>query len=371
MDYNYLMQSETLREYTSLENSGMLEQLQHYQMKAHDYEELLSQSLELFTKTNEEDLTSYLVSCLIQRFIPGYLVVFLCTRAEPSEVHSICYQNLRPAPCPVALDSIEDFREFFDRHPATARSADLTGNAPELASRLSPLNPEILIPLNGIDGLYGFVVLGRKVLDDDYTADEHTYIEILFEYASISLQNVIHYNSSVTDFKTRLYNHAFFLRRMQEEMSRVGRYNSSFALLAIDIDHFKSLNDRHGHLAGDRALHLLSRILEDSVRSEDIVSRYGGEEFLILLSQCSKSLAWCVAERIRNRIADAVFSYQQTELRLTVSIGVTHCSFPPEEDHKALIDQADRALYQAKNNGRNRCEVLSPGLLLKANRLTP
>ncbi|MFW6362912.1 MAG: GGDEF domain-containing protein [Spirochaeta sp.] len=364
------MQSESLREYSALADSGLLEQLQDYQAKAHNYEELISQSLELFTKSSEEALVEYLSSCLIQRFIPSYLVVFLRVDGNSDTVNNICYQNLRPARCPVQLQSLEPYRSFFEYHPNIAEFATLQREIPKHAEQIRPLNPDLVIPLHGLNGLYGFVVLGRKVLGEDYTPDERTYIEMLFEYASIGLQNVIHYTSSVTDFKTKLYNHAFFLRRLQEEMNRVDRHHSSFALLALDIDNFKSLNDRYGHLAGDRVLFHLSRVIEESVRQEDIVSRYGGEEFLVLLTQCSKSAAFSVAERMRQSIAESTIYYQDLQLSITVSIGLTHCVYPPDSDYKQIIAEADRALYKAKNHGRNRCEMYNAGLLVAANRLS-
>lgn len=366
------MHEDSLRQYTTLEDSGLLSQLQEFQAKSHDYEELISQSLELFTKTSEEDLVSYLSSCLVQRFIPSYLVVFI-RRDESSSnqrepISSICFQNLRPARCPVSLDSLENFREIFDSAASALTIEQLSQISADCADELSPLNPEIILPLKGLIGLYGIVVLGRKVLDDDYTLKEKTYIEMLFEFASIGLQNVIHYTSSVTDFKTRLYNHSYFIRRMTEEIHRVDRYHHGFALMALDIDFFKSLNDQYGHLAGDRALFQLSRIIEDTVREEDIVSRYGGEEFLILLTECSKGSALSVAERMRETIAETPIIYQDQEMSLTVSIGITHCTYPPDHDPKSLINEADQALYKAKKNGRNRCELYSNGLLLLASR---
>ncbi len=363
------MQSDSLREYTTLENAGLLEQLQEFQTKTHDYEELISQSLEMFTKTSEGDLVAYLSGCLVQRFIPSYLVVFLHQDETSKKIKNICFQNLRPASCPVKLLDFEPYREYFGDIPTAVSFAQMEDDVPEYADALRPLMPDIIIPLNGLTGLYGFVVLGRKVLDDDYTPDEQTYIQMLFNYASIGLQNVIHYTSSVTDFKTRLYNHSFFMRRLREEMNRVGRYYSSFALLVIDIDNFKKLNDRYGHLAGDRILFNLSRVIEDSVRAEDIVSRYGGEEFLVLLTQCSKRSAYIAAERIRQNTEALETSYHGKDIKITVSIGSTHCTHPLKASPNDLIKEADEALYRAKNGGRNRCELFAPGLLMAANAL--
>ncbi|MDY7030063.1 MAG: diguanylate cyclase, partial [Spirochaetota bacterium] len=122
-------------------------------------------------------------------------------------------------------------------------------------------------------------------MEGEYTDDEIVHIDRLMRFVSISLQNAIHYHSSVTDFKTQLYNHSFFMKRLTEELAKVKRYNKSMAVMLIDIDFFKQLNDRYGHLAGDKVLFELARTLEKSLRREDVVARFGGEEFVIMLPE--------------------------------------------------------------------------------------
>jgi diguanylate cyclase (GGDEF)-like protein len=121
-----------------------------------------------------------------------------------------------------------------------------------------------------------------------------------------------------------------------------------------DIDHFKSVNDEHGHLAGDALLRQLALLLQDSVRSVDAVGRYGGEEFLLLLPHTAHEEARRLADRIRARIQACAFRVGDRTHRLTVSMGVFSCPSPLVATAADLVREADRALYRAKGTGRNR-----------------
>ncbi len=120
------------------------------------------------------------------------------------------------------------------------------------------------------------------------------------------------------------------------------------SFMLLDVDKFKSYNDRFGHLVGDEALKLVGRILKDTVRGADVPARYGGEEFAVLLPQTTSDEALVIAERIRQRIESAPFPNRT----VTVSIGIASCS-STVNSLKALVGAADKALYQAKRTGRN------------------
>jgi diguanylate cyclase (GGDEF)-like protein len=141
--------------------------------------------------------------------------------------------------------------------------------------------------------------------------------------------------------------------RLTSEIDRATRYESIVSLLMIDIDHFKLLNDTHGHLAGDEALRWVAQTLQDAVRSVDLVARFGGEEFAIVLPETTTEGAFAFAERIREQIEVGRIRFNTMELRLTVSIGVA--AFPAEgaESVDDIIQLADNALYRAKGAGRN------------------
>jgi diguanylate cyclase (GGDEF)-like protein len=135
-------------------------------------------------------------------------------------------------------------------------------------------------------------------------------------------------------------------------MSRARRYHKSIAFLMIDIDHFKQVNDTYGHLQGDAVLHELARILTSGARESDVCARYGGEEFGIILHETTEQGARTLAERMRAKVAAATFPGDQ---KLTISIGVAATAEPTL--FTTLMEHADRALYAAKQGGRNQVRV--------------
>lgn len=156
----------------------------------------------------------------------------------------------------------------------------------------------------------------------------------------------------VTDDLTMLYNYRFFQECLDRKLRQVDR--QPFALIMLDIDHFKQVNDRWGHQTGNEVLARLADLLQDAVRDNDVVVRYGGEEFAILLPNADAEGAGAVAERIRQTVADTVFYRSgDKELRITVSQGIS--VYPTEADNRSdLISNADKAMYKAKELGRNR-----------------
>lgn len=160
--------------------------------------------------------------------------------------------------------------------------------------------------------------------------------------------------SAVTDGLTGLYNHRFFQDRLEEETERASRYGASLSLLMIDVDDFKVYNDSNGHIAGDVLLVDISKIIMQAVRKVDVVSRYGGEEFTVILPSTKKKGAMTIAGRICQKIAAGHFPNQAVmpAKKVTVSIGVA--SFPEDGSSKMdLLDCADKLLYQAKSLGKN------------------
>lgn len=156
------------------------------------------------------------------------------------------------------------------------------------------------------------------------------------------------------DGLTGLYNHRMFYSMLENEIARSQRYKRPVAMLMIDIDHFKGVNDTYGHVAGDRILEMLSRIIEQSVRQQDKVCRYGGEEISVILPEANIHNAAEMAERLLVAVEKAVFRDDSGhEIKITVSIGVA--AFPEQaETLQDLVNAADAALYAAKEGGRNR-----------------
>lgn len=159
------------------------------------------------------------------------------------------------------------------------------------------------------------------------------------------------------DGLTGLFNRRSFDARLDQELKRHMRHKAGFALLMADLDHFKKVNDTHGHLAGDAALRHAAQALEGGLRSTDFLARYGGEEFAIILPHTSQAQAWVLAERLRRRVGGESLRYAGRAIPVTVSIGLS--TFTPGQavTPASLLAMADQALYAAKDAGRNRVSI--------------
>ena len=160
-------------------------------------------------------------------------------------------------------------------------------------------------------------------------------------------------NLALTDGLTGLKNHRAFQERLAEEVERAERYNLRLALLMADVDHFKQYNDQYGHPAGDQALKAFAKVLTDVSRSSDLVVRYGGEEFALILPNTGGEEAACLAERVRASLKATEYGRQG----VTASFGCAELAPPKKDSKDRLMRDADQALYQSKNAGRDRVTV--------------
>jgi len=157
---------------------------------------------------------------------------------------------------------------------------------------------------------------------------------------------------SRTDYLTGIFNRRAMIEKLNAEISRFNRTGETFSILIIDIDHFKQINDMYGHTTGDFVIRTLCQLMQDQLREHDIVSRWGGEEFLILLPNTVTEQGHYVGELLRKNIESRELSVgEDTKLHLTVSIGVSSAEYA--SDALVLVDQADERLYRAKRGGRN------------------
>ncbi len=229
----------------------------------------------------------------------------------------------------------------------------------------------VSIPIKLREETIGVLNLSDKRNQGIFTEADLNLLITFADHASIMIERALSIERadfleqlSITDHLTGLYNRRFLKRRMEEELARSIRQNLSLTVILIDLDNFKVYNDLCGHLAGDRALKKMARILTDAARQMDVVTRYGGEEFCIILPGTSKKESIFVAERVRREIEAEEFPHEENlpQGRLTASIGVS--SYPEDGTTEAvLLKAADVALYRAKSEGRNRVIISgsSPG----------
>jgi len=198
-----------------------------------------------------------------------------------------------------------------------------------------------------------FGVLLYKGLEDK---DKEKFAILAHQFA-LALRRLKLYKDietlAITDGLTGVYTRRYFIERFDEEIKRSRLHKSSLAFLMIDADHFKMVNDQHGHLTGDAVLKEIAHIIQEGVREIDIVGRFGGEEFCVVLPDTDLEGSCVVAERIRKAAQDTVIKAYDNALHMTLSIGVA--VYPSDGKLlEELMDKADWALYRAKSQGRNR-----------------
>jgi diguanylate cyclase (GGDEF)-like protein len=225
-----------------------------------------------------------------------------------------------------------------------------------------------MLPLERRGQLMGSLNLASAEADRFSREHGSDFIERLASIVAISLENILNQERlkriGLTDALTGLNNRRFFDQRLGEEIMRALRHDQPLSALFIDADYFKSINDQYGHAVGDRALMELAKCLRRFVRLQDVLARFGGEEFAILLIGDNIDAAVSVAERIREEVEQMAIPLNDGMLQMTVSIGVAElhavASHLPDLSGlgEALLQRADEAVYAAKRRGRNRVVAL-------------
>lgn len=233
------------------------------------------------------------------------------------------------------------------------KAREIMNAAPDTALIYKSLHPEVIIPLKSKNSINGLIFLGKKLIDASYTLEELRFLHHLSRFASIAVENSRLYRMATLDRMTGLYVHHYFQERLAEELKRSERNKSPLTLIMADLDNFKVINDTYGHQPGDVILKDIAKIMHNNIRSFDIAARYGGEEFALILTDTDIESALHIAERLRKKVEDTVFSGASVPLRITISIGI--CQFNPQTDKNKddLIRKADMALYKAKAGGKN------------------
>ena len=257
--------------------------------------------------------------------------------AADEVVGHFCFENI--------LKHVDDRMEPLCEGRCPLAHAVETGRAVEKRVFLShreghrvPVNVKV-IPITGDGG----AIIGAVELFSDASA----FLEV--EQLNVSLQNLIR-----IDPLTQLPNRRAMMEALEREYQRYLRYATPLSLIFADVDHFKRVNDTFGHPVGDRTLQWVARNLTMAVRKADMVGRFGGEEFMILLAATESQPAFRIAEHLRDHLAGLVFP--ETGWTITVSLGVT--ALRPVDSLEFLLDRADAAMYRSKELGRNRVTLL-------------
>ena len=228
-----------------------------------------------------------------------------------------------------------------------------------------------IIPLHRRGRYLGSLNLGSHNPNRFVSNMATDFVEHMATVVSICLENNLNFESlkrtSLLDTLTGVNNRRFLEQRLGEEIYRSQRNVEPLTCLFLDIDFFKAINDTHGHQAGDMMLTKVAKTIKEQLRNNDILSRYGGEEFVALLSNIDETIGQVIAERIRQKIKSLSVDYKNKPIQVTISIGLScyrpeeGCSTAHEHIANELIHQADTALYKAKNSGRD-C-IVSNGLI--------
>lgn len=249
---------------------------------------------------------------------------------------------------PNLLKMSENRQPYFIANVKSASEWEVTGVDEHIGSWLGA-------PLIAQERLIGFLSLD-KVEPGFYSEWHANCLANLAGHAALALRNALAFGeaerAAITDFLTGAYNHRYFHEEIHHELERARRLGYPVSLLMLDLDRFKSVNDRYGHQIGDRVLQWVVNRLKGELRLTDVLARYGGEEFTVILPGTPVNYLTEVAERLRCSIKDQPFQIDNYVISITVSIGGATYPDHAEEVHD-LIACADRALYQAKRDGRN------------------
>jgi len=243
----------------------------------------------------------------------------------------------------------EDFLTSRTKWPTGIHSLEKNG-----------ISPDFVAPVTMNGNVVGILVVASSIVQG---RDEIPFVSMIAELLgnaykhTTEIESVEH--SASIDPLTKLFTRGHFAQRFEMEIRRARNYAHPLSVFLLDIDHFKNVNDTHGHSAGDLILVKLGEILRQSVRSSDIAARFGGEEFIVLMMSAGKEQALNMAENVRNIVESTEFRIPglQSPLKVTISGGVA--TYPADGDSTTdLLRKADEALYKAKQTGRNRIVVV-------------
>ena len=224
----------------------------------------------------------------------------------------------------------------------------------------------VCVPIKGRERILGVIELVNCLGRESFRKEDIPILKSLADYAAIALENARYvqriHELTITDDCTALYNARHLNFVLDAEIYRSTRYNYEFSVIFLDLDHFKQINDTHGHLVGSKLLWMIGDIIKGHLRLIDYAFRYGGDEFVVLLPQTSKKNSLMVVRRLKDLLNSKVFFAEEgLNIKITASFGVA--SFPGDgRTRKELLRMADEAMYLVKNTTRNNIALAGEGI---------
>ncbi|HTQ79353.1 MAG TPA: sensor domain-containing diguanylate cyclase, partial [Thermoanaerobaculia bacterium] len=299
----------------------------------------------------------HLVERLGEIFSARSATLFIAT-PETGVLSGLASSLEQPEGLPL-LPLLDSGIDLLERTGKPVAAAQILAKSPVLAQFLKPFAPDIVVPLLNQERLIGLLVVGPKRGGRSYSAEEQELISLLGHHVATVFENARLFASATYESLTGLLRREVILEQLGRELERAIRYRRPLTIAMADLDHFKEVNDRYGHLAGDALLKRIAQVAAGGLRSTDWMGRYGGEEFLLILPETGMEGACGVAEKIRALVQKTTVAMEDGSLaRVTISIGLASLSELGPGEQKVtprnLIESADRSLYAAKHDGRNR-----------------
>jgi diguanylate cyclase (GGDEF)-like protein len=359
----FLSSPKIVENYSLLQEIGVFQFIDMLTREIRNYKSLLLRGLDIFNRTSIDEIMDATVYQISDHFLPSFISFLWKPIQTRQDITIKSYKNYKPIELDFRVETISAFEAFFQQYPKPI-SFDLLAFELDNEEAIKPFeetHPEIVIPILGPLGLYGIILVGRKILEDDYNQEELLFLQQLMSFVSQAIKNHLHYEHSLRDVKTGLYNHGFFMTRLKEEVARTKRTSCASSIIVMDVDKFKNFNDTYGHLAGDEVLEKLAMVIKQGVRTDDIPSRFGGEEFTVLLPHTDSETAWAVSERLRASVASMQVPWEVPLPQVTISLGIYTFDQDSDVDSTGIIRRADEALYVSKKEGRNRSTLWKSG----------
>lgn len=318
------------------------------------------------TVLDVNDFTRATLELLMRAFQASSVALFLSDRETNFVLHT-CINVDWEYPTSIKLSKSNPVIKWLSEHqPALLDRTELEallgspGHWQKEKEKLFRLKPQFIAGIKMQNIFVGFFLLTKKLSGEPYTNNDRELLLTLASKAAMSINNARLFtefqNQAVRDELTKLYNYRFFHEFLEKEVVQAERLKEKLAVIFLDLDLFKAYNDIFGHLAGDEALATVAVAITDSTRSSDVVARYGGDEFAVILPVTDQQQAFAVAERIRDAVRRYFSNAKYGKELLTVSLGVA-CYPDHGRNKEQLLSCADRALFQAKYSGRNRVSL--------------